>query len=140
MQFKQIGNGYILKIEKGEELIRALTVFCEENGVSSGSVSGIGGTDDVVIKYYDLEKEAYCSKCFSGKNYEIISLTGNISLVQGKPFAHLHVALGDSDYHVLGGHLESAVIDITWEITIHMTDDVLNRKFDEELKLNLLDF
>ena len=134
MQSKTLNNGYILKLEKGEEVIAALAKFCEDNDIKSGCIAGIGATNNASINYYDLEKGKYISKKFSDKNYEIISLNGNISLLQGKPFTHIHIALGDSDYNVFGGHLESAVISVTCEITINMADNVINRKLDDEFK------
>lgn len=139
MKSKKLNNGYILKLEKGEEIISALTKFCEDNDIKSGSVAGVGGTDDVSLKYYDLAKGDYISKTFGGKNYEIISLNGNISLVKEKPFIHIHAVLGDSDYNAFGGHLGSALVAITCEITINLADDVFNRKLDNEFKLNFLD-
>ena len=139
MKSKKLNNGYIIKLEKGEEIVFALTKFCEDNDIKSGSIAGVGGTDNVSLKYYDLAKGEYISKKFSGKNYEIISLNGNISLVNGKPFVHIHTVLGDSDYNAFGGHLGSALIAITCEITIHLADDLFNRKLDNEFKLNFLD-
>lgn len=139
MKFKEINNGYIIRLEKGEEVIQILTKFCADNNIKSGSISGIGGTDNVTLKYYDQEKKEYTSKRFSGKNYEIIGLNGNISLVEGKQFLHIHTVLGDSDYRTFGGHLESATIGITCEITINMADSTINRKFDDEFKLYFMD-
>jgi len=140
MKYKKVNAGYFIKLEKGEEIIQGLTQFCEDNNIRSGSISGVGGTDNVAIKYYDLEKGEYLPKRFSGKNYEIVSLNGNISLVEDKPFVHLHIMLGDSDYRTFGGHLGSAVVDITCEIAINMSDSVINRKFNNEFKVNFWDF
>lgn len=139
MQSKKLTDGYILKLEKGEEIIETLAKFCGDNNIKSGSVTGIGGTDNATLKYYDREKKEYIPKNFSGKDYEIVSLLGNISLVEGMPFAHIHIALGDADYNLFGGHLGSAVTSITCEITINMTDGILNRKLDDEFKLNFLE-
>jgi hypothetical protein len=139
MKSKKLNNGYIIRLEKGEEIIDALTRFCSDNGIKSGSIAGVGGTDDVLLKYYDIQKKDYFSKKYSGKNFEIISLNGNISLVKGKPFVHIHTVLGDADYNAFGGHLGSAVIAITCEITITMADGTISRKLDDEFKLNFLD-
>ncbi|KKT25192.1 MAG: hypothetical protein UW07_C0001G0024 [Candidatus Nomurabacteria bacterium GW2011_GWF2_43_8] len=140
MKYKKVNAGYFIKLEKGEEIIQGLTQFCEDNNIRSGSISGVGGTDNVAIKYYDLEKGEYLPKRFSGQSYEIVSLNGNISLVEDKPFVHLHIMLGDSDYRTFGGHLGSAVVDITCEIAINMSDSVINRKFNNEFKVNFWDF
>ena len=140
MKYQKINNGYILKLEKGDEIMATLTKFCVDNNINSGSVTGICGTNDAVIKYYNLEKKEYIPKRFNGLNYEIVSLNGNISSIDEKPILHLHITLGDSDYRIFGGHLESAVIAVTGEIIIYTSaDDVVRRKMDEEFKLNFLD-
>ena len=138
MHSKKLKDGYIVRIKKGEEIIGELTRFCSENNIKSGSIAGIGATDNVSLGYFDLDKKEYIEKKFSGKNFEIISMNGNISLVDGKPFAHIHITLGDSDYSVFGGHLNSAVVSVTGEITLTLSDGVLERKPDEHSGLNLL--
>lgn len=139
MKRKKLNNGYMLKLEKGEEILDSLTKFCSDNNIRSGSITGIGGADNVVLKYYDLEKTDYTSRTFNGKNYEILSLNGNISIVDGKPFLHIHATIGDSDYKVYGGHLGSATIGITCEIIIHPAEDTIGRKLDDTFRLKLLD-
>ncbi|MFH1536554.1 MAG: PPC domain-containing DNA-binding protein [Patescibacteria group bacterium] len=143
MNSKKSNNKYILKLKKGEEVIETLTRFCEDNDVKSGSITGIGATDNATLNYFDLEKGDYIPKKFSGKNYEILSLNGNITLVKDKvkdkPFVHIHITLGDSDYNVFGGHLVSADISVTCEIIINVIDETIYRKMDEGFKLNFLD-
>ena len=139
MRQKRASNGFFIKLEKGEEIIEQLTKFCKKNYIKSGLISGIGGTDNVSIKYYDLDKKEYLSKNFSGKNYEITSLSGNISEVDGNPYLHVHITISDSDCQTFGGHLGAGVISVTGEIMISITDDVIHRKFDDEFKLNFWD-
>ncbi|MFA6273536.1 MAG: PPC domain-containing DNA-binding protein [Candidatus Paceibacterota bacterium] len=140
MQSKKLEEGYVIKLEKGEEIVESLAQFCAENYIKSGMISGIGGSDDVSIKYFDKEKKEYINKKFNDQDYEIISLTGNISLIEEKPFPHIHIMIGDSEYKTFGGHLGFAVISITCEIFIITAhDDTINRKMDEEFKLNFLD-
>jgi len=139
MQSQKIGNGYMIRLEKGEEIAESLKRFCQEKGIKSGSISGIGATDNISIKYYDLEQKKYDSKHFGGENYEILSLNGNVSLLNNEPFTHLHITLADSHHHAFGGHLESAVISVTCEIALQMTDALVLRKRNEEFQLNFLE-
>jgi len=138
MQYKKIGNKYMIKLEKGEEIINSLTEFCIEHKIKSGTVSGIGGVSRVNIGYYDMDEEKYISKQFEKKNFEIISLNGNISLIENKPFPHLHILLGDLDYSVFGGHLNSAIISVTGEIVLSMVDGEVRREKDGASGLNLM--
>jgi predicted DNA-binding protein with PD1-like motif len=137
MKSKRMNNTCIVKLEKGEEILKTLTAFCEQNTIRAGVISGIGGVDTITVKYYDLNQGKYVSKTFEGKNYELLTVQGNISVVDNKPFLHVHVTFGDSDYNVWGGHLESARISITGEIVIEVLDTTLNRAFDSEFQLNL---
>ena len=140
MKLKKAANTYIIRLEKGEEIIESLTKFCEDNNIKAGRISGIGGTNDVDIKYYDLENKEYLSENFYGKLYEIVSLDGNISLVEGKPFIHLHIGLGNSEHHMFGGHLSRAIVVPTCEIFVNVIDEPIRRKIDEEFGLNFWDF
>lgn len=139
MKFKKIKNGYVVKLEKGEEIIESLTKFCRDNNIKAGFIAGIGAADNVVLKYYNKEKKEYLSKKFSGESYEIISLSGNISLLGDKPFLHVHIALSQADYKVFGGHLGSADITVTGEIIITSCDSRIKRKLDNDFGLNLFD-
>ena len=137
MQYKRTEKGFIVKIEKGEEVIKTITNFCYEHNIKSGVISGIGGANEVTIKFFDMDKKEYIPKDFSAKNFEILALNGNIAVIEGTPFVHIHGIFGDSEYKTFGGHLEKAVIGITAEIVITMTENSIVRKLDDESKLNL---
>ena len=136
MEYKRENEKYFIKLEKGEEVIKTLTLFCYQNDIKSGIISGIGGANEVTVKFFDIDKKEYVPKDFSAKNFEILSLTGNVSLVEEKPFIHIHAIFGDSEYKIFGGHLSKAVIGITAEIEIRKTEHVLIRKPDSEFGLN----
>ena len=51
---------------------------------------------------------------FAG-NHEIVSLVGTVC-ADG---AHIHVSLADSEGHVVGGHLISAIVYTTAEVVLH---------------------
>ncbi len=140
MKAKKNNNKYIIRLEKGEEVMKTLKSFCEDNNILAGSLTGIGATNDVSIKGFDTKKNEYVSKRMNEESYEIISLNGNISRLDDKPFLHVHIALSDSSYNTFGGHLESAVISVTCEIIIDVIDEPITRKLDDEFKLNLLNF
>jgi len=68
----------------------------------------------------------YSRKSFSG-NYEIISLTGNITCRDGEPWPHLHALFGDDQMAVVGGHLDQARVSATFECFITELGGPLNR-------------
>ena len=93
-----------------------LKKFCIELGIESGKVNGIGVVRNAVISYFELASMEYLHREFMG-NMEMTSLMGNISFMEGEPFLHLHVTLADENFQLSGGHLTSAEIGVTGELT-----------------------
>ena len=119
MQCKKFGGKYVFRIDKGEEIVSSMTQVLDNDGIKAGVVvSGIGGVDKVVLRFFDLKTKKYVDKEFVGQ-FEMTTLSGNISELDGKSFLHLHITLGDSDYNVFGGHLGSATVGITSEIIVN---------------------
>lgn len=51
MHYKQLKQGYLIRIMKDEELITELTNFCKEKLISGASLTGIGGVSNCEIAY-----------------------------------------------------------------------------------------
>ncbi len=137
MKFKKIGSKWIVRIDKGEEIVETLKKFCKDNKIKLGTISGIGATDRVTIGLFNTKNKQYHSQELIG-DYEITNLSGNISTMNGEIYLHLHISLADSKYNAYGGHLNSAVISGTGEIVIEEIEDIIEREFNEEAGLNLL--
>ena len=58
----------------------------------------------------------------------------------GEFYAHLHMSAGDTEGRVLGGHLNEAVISATCELVLEIMDGTVERRFDPETGLNLMEF
>ena len=99
-------NQYLLRIQRGDELVEEVLRFCEKEGIRAAWVEGLGAGDKVEISYYDFEKREYVPAVFE-EEFELLNLTGNIALIDDKPFLHAHVTLGRKDMSTLGGHLHS---------------------------------
>jgi len=138
MKLQQTTKGYVLRLNKGEEIMETLTRFCVENKIGSGIFYGIGAVLNAQIGFYHLDKKEYSFKVFD-KPLEIVSLTGNVSLVDHEPFLHVHVVLSDEDYRAFGGHLKEARVGATCEVYFFETEIKINRKLDEDIGLKLLD-
>ena len=65
-------------------------------------------------------------------DFEIASLTGNVSLSEGKPFLHLHVVLGDAESQAWAGHLKEAEVLAACEIILMPLTAPLGRVVDPE--------
>lgn len=138
MVYQVDGKTIVLVLEQGEDIVDAVTDIAREQNGKFGIVSGVGACDDVELNFYNLETKSYEKKEIKAP-LELISLLGNISHIDEKPFAHLHATFGTDKYETLSGHLTKAVVSATAEIVITMTNLDINRKHDEHIGLNLLD-
>lgn len=136
MQFHFEETRWLLRFEKGEELLETLTRFLDEHGIESGSVTAIGAIDSVTLGYYDPDERTYIRNNFPN-SYELLSLNGNITMLENKPFAHLHAVIGDRESRVRGGHLFAARIAVTVEMVIENWNTIVRRLPDKETGLNL---
>jgi uncharacterized protein len=139
MKAQKRGNLVFGRIEKGEEIVTAFKEFCKLHNITSGFINGLGAAEDIQIAYYNVAEKKYHHKHLKG-DFEIVSLSGTISVFENKPHVHLHIALGDADYKITGGHLDHGIVSLTCEFMITVFDEEIQRKPDPETGLNLLDF
>lgn len=138
MNFKQIGEKYLVKLDKGEVVVEILTKFCQEQQIKNGLISGIGGVSSATLGWYEVETKSYHWIDFSG-HLEVTSLNGNVALLKGQPFLHLHATITNEQLQGFGGHLKEARVGVTLEVVIERLDGELSRKMDDEIGLNLLE-
>ncbi|MBN1550435.1 DNA-binding protein [bacterium] len=138
MKYKQFNNFWILRIDRGEEIIESITRCCEENNITCGVISGIGAVDQLEIGIYRIREHHFHSKAIEGE-FEITSLNGNISENEGSVYLHLHITVADENNVCWGGHLKQAVVSATAEICIMVSNGRLIRKKDSETGLNLIE-
>lgn len=136
MKSLKIGNKYLLRIDKGEEVVASLKKFCVNNSLKLGSIVGVGAADRVTIGLFNTITKEYHNKELVGE-YEITNLTGNITSKDGEVYLHLHITLGDENYMTHGGHLNECWISGTCELVIDVIDGEVGRIFDEYSGLNL---
>lgn len=138
MKFKQIGSDYILRIDKGTEMVETIKKFCTEQNITLGTIHGIGALESVEVGLYKVDEQKYYSKVFDGA-FEMTSLEGNITTMNDEIYLHLHVNFADVCYNTYGGHLTKGIIGATGEIFIHKIEGNINRKKDGVIGLNVFD-
>ena len=137
MNYKRFDNKVVVRIDKGEEIVDALKTICKKLDIKLGSIVGIGATDKVTIGLLNTKTKKYQSKEFTG-DHEIAPLVGNITLMNGEVYLHLHVTICNVEHKALGGHLTSAVISATFEGIIDIIEGQVTREYNDEVGLNLL--
>ena len=126
------------RIPHGEDLLTYIENFCTQNNIKNALISGIGGVNKLCFGYFDKKNKTYNKKEFS-EFMEIVNLSGNISIKEGKPFPHLHISCADKDGKVLGGHLMPGTEVFAAEIMIQefKGEKDLERIHDEKTGLML---
>lgn len=139
MEYRVFSDKIVARIDKGEEICEQLKVICLKEGVTLANISAIGAVGEFTVGVFSPESKTYKANTFSG-DYEIVSLLGNVTEKDGKYYSHLHMSAGDSEGRVFGGHLNSAVVSATCEMLIEVMEGRIDRKFSDEIGLNLLEF
>lgn len=139
MEYKKFNNKYILRLDRGDEIVETLKRFCERENITLGSIQGIGAVNKATVGLFEISTKKYHSSELNG-DFEITSLLGNISTMNGETYLHLHINLADKEHKVYGGHLNSAVISATGEIIVEAIEGNVDREFSENIGLNLYKF
>tara|TARA_B100000925_G_scaffold217149_1_gene166146 strand:- start:5339 stop:5770 length:432 start_codon:yes stop_codon:yes gene_type:complete len=132
-------KNYFIRLDKDEDLFKGLEKWASENKLKSGHLSGVGALKDIELGFYHLNKKEYERKKFPNEA-ELLSLEGNLTSLNGKPFFHIHAVLGDEDFRAFGGHLFSAKVAVTCEINFRAFDNICERKENKDIGLNLIRF
>jgi len=129
-------DSVFLTLAKGDYINRTFETFAEIKGVGCAWLNGIGAVENPEIGYYSIEDKSYHRRKFMGE-YELTSLIGNITIKEGKPFAHTHITFSDTDYRVLGGHLFDAKITAAGEFIMQLGNIDIKRKMNKNIGLPL---
>ncbi len=130
MKYFVLGSSYVVRLDAGEKIIETLRALCERDVIGSGFFHGLGAVNDAELGHFDPATGDYSWTKLAGP-YEIVSLYGNITVVDGKPFIHAHASLCDRTFAARGGHLREAVVSVTCEVTLTRFRDDITRKKDE---------
>ena len=139
MQYRVFGDTYVVRLQRGEEVLACLRELCEKESISLGTVSAIGAVNHVVVGVYRVDEQKYVANTFDGV-MELTSLMGNITEKDGEPYLHLHATFGDLTGKVIGGHLNEAVGSATCELFVRKVEGHVGRRLDPETGLNIFDF
>ena len=138
MEYKAFGNTWMLRFDRGEEIVACLKKFCLDEEVKLASVAAIGAAEDVELGYYKVPTREYLTQVFAGE-HEITGLLGNISTKDGEVYLHLHITIGNESFEARAGHLVAATVSGTCEMIVRSIKGEVDRFKDEkETGLNLL--
>ncbi len=140
MEYRKFQQGYVLRLDPGEEVVECLARLVEKENVRLGCVSALGAAGDVTIGIFNTREKKYYSRRYQG-DFEISALVGNVTRQEGKPYLHLHITIGNpATGEVHAGHLTACAVSATLELFLQVWDGEVGRRFSERVGLNLLEF
>ena len=138
MKYNKVDDKIFVSIDKGELVNQKLLEVAQQENLTSGWINGLGAISSIEIGYWDIEKKIYEKQKFNN-DYELLSLIGNVSLVDNKPFVHTHISFSDTSFKVFGGHLFDAEVIAAAEFCIFTSNYHLHRKLNCDIGLSLWD-
>lgn len=139
MEYRRFNDNIVIRMDRGDEIVSAISQIAEKENIKLGFLAGIGAAGNVTAGILEIESKQYKKHAFTG-DFEIVSVNGNVTRADNKPYIHLHVALADIDGNVIGGHLNEAYISGTGEMVLTVLDGETGRRKDEVTGLNVFDF
>jgi uncharacterized protein len=121
---------------KGDEVLSGLTEFAERGNFTAGCFTAIGALQSARFGWFDRTQKAYRHIPIM-EQVELISLIGNVALVNGTPQIHAHGAVGFRDGQMRGGHLLEAIAWPTLELFFTTWPTSLIKEHDDETDLSL---
>ena len=131
-------NTYILRFDRGDEMVQGLKDFCRDEGIQAGGVMAIGGAGEVILSYYNLETKEYEDMEMRGKNLEVIGVVGTVSVHNEEIVIHIHGTIAGKDLIPKAGHIKKMIISTTAEVVLTALKGKIERYYDETAGLKLL--
>ena len=110
-------QAHLCRLPHDGDVLEEINKICADHGITAGTLTVIGAVKKVRLGFYHQDRKEYEILDFD-EPLEIVSCAGNISLKDGKPFAHLHVALSDARGALIGGHLMPGTVIFAAEACI----------------------
>jgi predicted DNA-binding protein with PD1-like motif len=122
----------------GDEVAGGLAEFAEKYQITSAHFTTVGALQDVIVGWMDREKKAYKAIPIR-QQVEVLTMTGDIAVYQGKPAVHAHLVVGLEDGSAKGGHLLEAHVFPTLEVMVTVDSIAMQKTLDPETGLVLID-
>jgi predicted DNA-binding protein with PD1-like motif len=129
---------YAVIFYQGDEAFSGLLEFAQKYHVTSGHFTAIGAVNGVTVGWFDPQRKMYKKIPIQGQ-HEVIGMSGDIALYQGKPVVHTHMLVGNSDGTTSGGHVLAAYVSPTLEVMVTVDPVTMQKRFDPETDLTLID-
>ena len=129
---------YAVIFYQGDEAFSGLLEFAQKYHVTSAHFTAIGAVNGATLGWFDPQRKMYKKIPIQGQ-HEVIGMSGDIALYQGKPVVHTHMLVGNSDGTISGGHVLAAYVSPTLEVMVTVDPVTMQKRFDPDTDLTLID-
>jgi uncharacterized protein len=129
---------YAVIFYQGDEAFSGLQEFAEKFHVSSAHFTAIGALNRATLGWFDPDRKMYKKIPINGQ-HEVIGMSGDIALYQGKPVVHTHMLVGSPDGTTRAGHVLDAYVSPTLEVMVTADPIAMQKRFDPDTDLTLID-
>jgi predicted DNA-binding protein with PD1-like motif len=129
---------YAVIFYQGDEAFSGLLEFAENYQVTSAHFTAIGALNGATLAWFDPQRKMYKKIPVNGQ-HEVIGMSGDIALYQGKPVVHTHMVVGSPDGTTLAGHVLAAYVSPTLEVMVTVDPITMQKRFDPATDLTLID-
>ena len=88
--------------------------------------------------WFDPQRKMYKKIPINGQ-HEVIGMSGDIALYQGKPVVHTHMVVGSPDGTTRAGHILAAYVSPTLEVMVPVDPIAMQKRLDPATDLTLID-
>ncbi len=129
---------YAVIFSQGDEAFSGLLEFAEKYNVTSAHFTAIGALNGATLGWFDPKRKMYKKIPINGQ-HEVIGMSGDIALYQGKPVVHTHMVVGSPDGTTRAGHVLAAYVSPTLEVMATVDPVAMQKRFDPATDLTLID-
>lgn len=134
----ELTKRYAVIFYQGDEAFSGLLEFAEKYHVTSAHFTAIGAVNGATLGWFDPQRKMYKTIPILGQ-HEVIGMSGDIALYQGKPVVHTHMVVGSRDGTTLGGHVLAAFVSPTLEVMVTVDPVTMQKRLDPATDLTLID-
>ena len=130
-----VADEYVARLETGADWREEIETFAADVEAEAGWFSALGSVEDAELWFYDQDDKEYQSVTFD-EPLEVAACVGNVSRLDGEPFAHTHAVLSRRNGQALAGHLDAGTV-FAGELYFRAFEQPLTRERDTQTELDL---
>lgn len=132
VRMKHTKQPFILVLNNGDNLVQSINKCAADAKLLAASVSALGQVHNPTLAYFTNNPTDKPTLTTFDGYYELASLNGNITNNSNQYYTHVHAALADKNFQGITGHVDSAEVGLTVEVTIVPFSAPMERTVDPE--------